>query len=328
VPDGDVLPVRANYGGPAAWKIGVNPHRSGDATWYTVPDVIASTLLIRKPPQVVRAVRFVPHGRVRSLHPSALRGQVPIEPKTTDFFRAVIEERNRVKARTGLSDEEKKRLDAFLKVLANATSYGIFAEMNRQEVPGREKASVSVFGSDDTPFTTSVRAPEEPGSYFFSPFAACIAGAARLMVALVERCVADRGGCYAMCDTDSMAIVATRDGGLIACPGGAYRVQRKNTVKALSWSEVETIRDRFTLLNPYDTSVIPSSNLKLELENFRVRDAQCARDVQCARDAFPREGAKQADFPQEEVFLHDVHARMYECTRERTRFPHERATCA
>jgi hypothetical protein len=305
-PDGEVLPVRANYGGPAAWQIGVNPYTSSDAAWYTIPDVIASTLLTGKPPQVVRAIRFVPHGRVRGLRPTALRGQVPIDLKTTDFFRAVLEERYRVKARTELSDEEKKRLDAFLKVLANATSYGIFAEMNRQELPGRETATVSVFGGDETPFTTSVRAPEEPGSYFFSPVAACIAGAARLMLALLERCVTDRGGSYAMCDTDSMAIVATRDGGLIPCPGGAHRVH------ALTWSEVETIRDRFTLLNPYDATAIRGSILKLEQENFRVRDAQRARDVQCTRDAFPREGAKQADFPQEEVFPHDPCARMYD----------------
>ena len=32
-----------------------------------------------------------------------------------------------------LSDEERKRLDKALKVLANATSYGIFAEMMREE---------------------------------------------------------------------------------------------------------------------------------------------------------------------------------------------------
>ena len=61
-------------------------------------------------------------------------------------------------------------------------------------------------------FHTHVSTPEEPGAYFFSPFAACIAGAARLMLALLERCVTDAGGWYAMCDTDSMAIVATKDG--------------------------------------------------------------------------------------------------------------------
>ena len=53
------------------------------------------------------------------------------------------------------------------------------------------------------------------------------------MLALLERCVTDLGGSYAMCDTDSMAIVATKDGGLIPCPGGAYRLQRKDAVKAL-----------------------------------------------------------------------------------------------
>ena len=40
------------------------------------------------------------------------------------------------------------------------------------------------------------------------------------MLALLERCVTDLGGTYAMEDTDSMAIVATQRGGLIECPGG------------------------------------------------------------------------------------------------------------
>jgi hypothetical protein len=90
--------------------------------------------------------------------------------------------------------------------------------MNRKELPGRERATVSVFSDDDAPFVTSVTGPEEPGAYFFSPLAACIAGAVRLMLGLLERCVTDLGGSYAMCDTDSMAIVATTDGGLIPCP--------------------------------------------------------------------------------------------------------------
>ena len=53
------------------------------------------------------------------------------------------------------------------------------------------------------------------------------------MLALLERCVADRGGTYAMCDTDSMAIVATKDGGPVPCPGGPERIRRQAAIRAL-----------------------------------------------------------------------------------------------
>jgi hypothetical protein len=98
IPSEDVLPVRATYGGSAAWQIGVNPYTSEDTAWYTVSDVLAAKLLTGKPPQILRAVRFTAHGRLRGLRPVALRGKVQIDPANTDFFRAVIEERYRLNA--------------------------------------------------------------------------------------------------------------------------------------------------------------------------------------------------------------------------------------
>ena len=47
------------------------------------------------------------------------------------------------------------------------------------------------------------------------------------MLALLERCVTDLGGTYAMEDTDSMAIVATQRGGLIECEGGTISQRRQ-----------------------------------------------------------------------------------------------------
>jgi hypothetical protein len=84
-------------------------------------------------------------------------------------------------------------------------------------------------------------------------------GAARLILAMLERCVTDQGGAYVFCDTDSMAIVAKREGGTIDI-GGDY-------VRILRWPEVEAIRERFAALNPYDRSVIHSSILQLEPKN-------------------------------------------------------------
>ncbi len=99
------------------------------------------------------------------------------------------------------------------------------------------------------------------------------------MLALLERCVTDLGDTYAMCDTDSMAIVATEEGGLVPCPGGAERFRRKPAVRALSWAQVDAIRQRFAQLNPYDLSRISGSVLKLENVNLGEHGNQ--RQLRC-----------------------------------------------
>ncbi len=83
--------------------------------------------------------------------------------------------------------------------------------MDRRE--SEEKQYVVCHGIDETPYTCRVPVPEEPGDYCFPPVASLITGAARLMLALLEKSVAKLGGTYAMEDTDSMAIVATETGG-------------------------------------------------------------------------------------------------------------------
>ncbi len=172
-----------------------------------------------------------------------------------DFFKVVVEQR------APLADGDPLR--DFLKVLANSGSYGIFAEMNRQELPPNKTEQLAVWGLDGK-FAVESNAPEAPGPFCFPPIAALITAAARLMLALLERCITDAGGNYVFCDTDSMAIVANRDGGLVPCANGPH----DNRVKALSWTEVDAIIQRFTALNPYDRAFVPDSILKLEKDNL------------------------------------------------------------
>jgi hypothetical protein len=101
---------------------------------YTILDAIASVRLTGKVPRVLQAIRLVPEGTLPGLRPTVLQNVLRIDPRRQDFFQAVIEERKRLPQRADLSAVERERLDAFLKLLANATSYGIFAEMNRHEV--------------------------------------------------------------------------------------------------------------------------------------------------------------------------------------------------
>lgn len=284
-PDGDVLPTRAGYDEATKdWQVGINllyavGHR--EKLWYSLPDVAASVLLTGRVPKICRAVMLRPKGYQKGLRRVLLAGKVPIDPRRTDFFKTVIEERKRLATRVDLDPDERERLDLFLKILANATSYGILAEMIRHELPKGKTQSVQVCGVDDEPFSCKVTAPETPGEFCFPPIAALITGAARLQLALLERCVTDLGGTYAMEDTDSMAIVATEAGGLPPCPGGPYRsLDGREAVKALSWAQVREIAARFEALNPYDRAAVPGSILKIEDDNFHPVTGQ-QREIHC-----------------------------------------------
>jgi hypothetical protein len=218
-------------------------------------------------PKVVDAFCIVPHGTAADLKPTKLAGHVTIDPAKRDLFVSAIEERRRVAAREDLSPAEGERVGKGLKVFANAASYGIYAEMHRQE--SDEEMEVKCHGIDPTPFTCRVAHPEVPGEYCFPPIASLITSAARLMLGLLEHAVTTRGGTYAMEDIDSMAIVASESGGLVACPGGSLQLpDGGEAIKALTWSDVDEIVDEFRSLNPYDRTVVPGSILKIEDDNF------------------------------------------------------------
>jgi hypothetical protein len=224
IPDGDILPTRGRYSAASNdWQVAVN-HLYGNANdpkqalWFSLPDAVASFLLAGRVPKIVDAFRIEPKGQLKNLTPVKLRGTIEVDPSQQDFFKVVIEERKRVPLRTDLSEIEKERLNKALKVLANATSYGIYAEMHRLE--SDHKTQVKCYGIDAKPFTPWVSHPDEPGEYCFPPLASMITGAARLMLALLEHEVHKLEGTYAMEDTDSMAIVATEHGGIVRCPGG------------------------------------------------------------------------------------------------------------
>ena len=114
-----------------------------------------------------------------------------VNPRKQDFFRVVIEERKRLPNRTDISTTEKTRLDKALKVLANAASYGIYAEMHRRE--SDRKQNVTCHGIDAEPFQCRVAHADVPGEYCFPPLASLITGAARLMLTLLEHSVCQVG---------------------------------------------------------------------------------------------------------------------------------------
>jgi len=273
VPDDDILPCRSKYGVHTNdWQIALNHvdgtgKNSNHALWYALPDVVASAFPKGKIPKIIDAFRLEAIGMLPDLKPIKLRGAVEVDPRNQDFFKVVIEQRKRLASRSDLSPTEKQRLDKALKVLANAASYGIYAEMNRQE--SEQEVKVECCGIDPTPFTCRVAHREVPGEYCFPPAASLTTSGARLMVALLESCVTELGGTYAMEDTDSMAIVATERGGEVPCPVARLRHHgNRKPPKAICWTQVDEISQRFEALNPYDRGAVPGSILKIESDNF------------------------------------------------------------
>jgi hypothetical protein len=130
--------------------------------------------------------------------------------------------------------------------------------LNREE--HAEPKTRTVHSSPPKPWTTTTDSPEEPGDYCFPPIATAITGAAKLMLALLEHAVTERGGTYAFTDTDSMAILATRDG----AASGANLHESLAGTRILSYEDVAEIVDGFGAISPYDKEMAPGSVLKIE----------------------------------------------------------------
>jgi hypothetical protein len=250
-PDQMILPVRAGFDAAASdYGIGVNPLSYDGKVWCALPDVLAAALL-GDPTDipVARPLRLRGRGQQSNLQPVELRGHRLVDPRQADNpFVAMIEERHRVARATDLNPEEKARLDQFLKITANATSYGSLARFDRRTEPA--PVPVTVYGPTDEAFPDRTINPEDPGPYCFPPVAAAITAGARLMLALIERNLTDVGGSYAFMDTDSIAIVATRPGDDIACATASGDI-----VRALSHTQVQALLRRFETLNPFGPDV-------------------------------------------------------------------------
>jgi hypothetical protein len=276
-PAADIFPVRARYsdgsggryGADPTTTIGLNYLTSEQPVWMTLPDCIASRLLTGKAPEVLQAIRFTPKDVQTGLSPVNIAGNPAfgVDPATDNFYKRVIDLRREVKGRlaaarkSGAAKAEIDRLDAeqlALKILANATSYGIFIELNVEDAD-TGAGPVTAYGVDGA-FPTSPRQTEMPGSHFHPLLATLITGAARLMLATTERLLIDEGLDWAFCDTDSMAF---------ARPAGMAQGEfRQRVERVCAW---------FSALNPYEK---PGSILEFEDQNCDPETGE-PRDLYC-----------------------------------------------
>jgi hypothetical protein len=253
-PDNDILPVRTMYN-QVTQNIGNNYLTSETPIWVAGPDLIASVIRTGKVPHIIRAIRMVPHGKQAGMRSVNLRGMVEIDPCEDDLFCKTIEQRKLHKSDYALY--------YWLKIFANSI-YGFFVELN----PERKKnnAPVKVFSGEKN-FPDDSDVIENPGPWFFPPLASLITSGGRLLLAMTEACVEAKKGTYLFCDTDSLAIVASKKGGLLRIPGS-------KGIRILSWAEAKKIADKFAALNPYNRKIVKGSILNLVDANYVDSDSK------------------------------------------------------
>ncbi len=133
-----------------------------------------------------------------------------------------------------------------MKILANATSYGVFIELNVEESDETESA-FQIHTATGSRRVLSTKC-EKPGDFFHPLLGTLITGAARLMLAITERLLNGQGLDWVFCDTDSMAFAA---------PDGMAFDEFERRVRTIcAW---------FEQLNPYEQR---GSILEFEDQNF------------------------------------------------------------
>lgn len=254
LPDGEIFPVRAKYDGDSQYTIGSNHLTSHMPLFFTLADCISAKLLTGRSPKILRAISFTPMQPQEGLKPVNINGNPSyrVNPYEGDFFKRLIDLRSTVKQEIkSATPSEKPTLESqqlTLKILANATSYGIFVELNVEEE--KQPQQILCYGANEKPFPLNIKKFEEAGAFFHPLLAALITGAARLMLAITERLAIDAGLDWAFCDTDSMAL---------AKPDG---MARENFYK-----KAKEVQEWFTPLNPYAQK---APLLKVEDYNFSL----------------------------------------------------------
>jgi transcriptional regulator with XRE-family HTH domain len=261
-PDKSIFPVRARYNG-TQHTTGLNCLSSQEPLWYTLADCIACKLLTGQLPKVLQAIHFFPIGIQNGLTSVTIAGNPAyvVDPNKDDFYKKLIELRNeeRTATKDGLQVETEESDDAqqAIKILANATSYGIFMERNVTEQKSRKQ--IRCFGPSGEPFTALVKNLETSGRFFHPLLGTLITGGARLMLAIAEHLADQNAIGWAFCDTDSMALAKPSE------------MSERDFLK-----RAKTVQEWFTPLNPY---AMKGPLFKIEKVNYRPKNGKLTKQL-------------------------------------------------
>jgi hypothetical protein len=265
-PNEDLVPIRAKFGLRAdsdptlAW----NFLTSKKPVWMTGPDVIAARLITGKPLKILEAIKVVPHGVQPGLKVVKLHSQMKVDPRRDDLAVKLVELRSSMKSK-------KPEIAGGLKVAANSAGFGIFSQLDVRSLDSR--SPLRVFSGDTDYLTPPAEIWERPSEFYCPVIGSLVTGGSHLLCAMLEHTVRDMGGQIAAMDTDSAMIVSTKSVGLVPCAGGPHKLANYQAgsgsaaIRALSFAEVESIRERFEPINPW-RKTLKTPFLRLEKENF------------------------------------------------------------
>ncbi|MGC8483960.1 MAG: hypothetical protein ACP5OE_10000, partial [Thermodesulfobium sp.] len=99
------------------------------------------------------------------------------------------------------NNPDRDQIQLILKIIANATSYGIYIEENQESLKDTE--NTTVYSLENFPIVTDKI--ERLGEYFNPIIAVLLTGSARLILSIAERLAISKGY-FAYCDTDSVFV--------------------------------------------------------------------------------------------------------------------------
>ncbi|MBS3921970.1 MAG: hypothetical protein KGZ37_02320 [Nitrosarchaeum sp.] len=206
-PQNDILPIRSKFGKKYAWNIGMPIVSCKKSLNYSISDLVASKLLSGKTPKILEAYKFIAEGVQSGLKEIEIFG-IKINPYKQDFFKELIQYRQQLKdkrdsfPKSDTNYSYYDRLQQIIKIIANATSYGIFVEINTSDVI--EPVPIDVYGLEQ--FTIKKTKVEESGFMLNPIIGVSITSASRLLLATTEALLANHDTTHAYCDTDSMFV--------------------------------------------------------------------------------------------------------------------------
>jgi hypothetical protein len=308
-PAGEILIGRWEFdqrGGaePNRFSLAMASRYSDEPIVVNLGDVIAAKLLCGRAPALIRAERIIPIGRKR-LRKTRLFGGVIFDPRKDQLFKVLVEEGERLNRGEGHYADIPAPVRATIlpgvKAIGNIAAFGALIETREGDLLPNRREEVTLL-SDAEPLCAVVAHPEDAGPCACPPIAGLVTAGGRLLLAMVHRLVADRGGIVAACDTDGAHIVATPQDGMVSIEtrganfheGGAAQPAR-----ALSWAEVEEIAARFEALNPFDRTLLPGSPLRVHRVNFDCSGRQILLNglfIAAKRNSLRRPDGSFADY--------------------------------
>ena len=268
-PDGHVLTTHVDLMGIEA-TITTPVVAGSKEIWVSGADLVIAAIEdldtggAGKSPTILEAWIFEIGSRLPGLRPVALPGGWIWDPRRASSYRSrdgrawgnlyLLLSAMRLHAKTDpdLSPAERLRRGGMLKIASVAGAFGLhIATTVRVDVePGTPHRVLTADGI----VTLREGRAERPGPWAFPPAAAIVEGIGRLLLTLLIHEVRGRGGSFVQFDTDGGFILATPEGGWVQLGTTA--------IWALSFAQVQEVRDRFDALARWTGLPITSDRLE------------------------------------------------------------------